>query len=51
MQTLFLVTIFTISNEKPVKIQLQKKDILRGNFQDTEGLKVWLTLVSMAEMY
>lgn len=48
---IFSDNFFTISNERPVKIQLKKKDILRGNFQDAADLKARLMFVSVAETY
>lgn len=48
---IFSDNFFTISNEKPVKIQLEKKDILRGSFQDAADLKARLMFVSVAETY
>lgn len=48
---IFSDNFFTISNERPVKIQLEKKDILRGSFQDAADLKARLMFVSVAETY
>jgi len=48
---IFSDNFFTISNEKPVKIQLKKSDILRGSFADATDLKARLMLVSVAETY
>ncbi|MDE7321596.1 MAG: glycoside hydrolase family 2 protein [Lachnospiraceae bacterium] len=42
---------FTISNEKPVTVRLEKRDILRGDFADAADLKARLVLVSVAETY
>ena len=48
---IFSDNFFTISNERPVKIKLEKSDILRGSFQDAADLKARLTFVSVAQTY
>lgn len=48
---IFSDNFFTISNEKPVKIKLEKSDILRGSFQDAADLKARLMFVSVAQTY
>lgn len=48
---IFSDNFFTISNEKPVSVRLEKGDILRGSFADAADLKARLTVVSVAETY
>ena len=42
---------FTVSNEKPVVVRLDKKDILRGSFADADDLKARLELTTVVDTY
>ena len=48
---IFSDNFFTISNEKPVVIRLDKKDIMRGSFADAEDLKKRLVLTTVADTF
>lgn len=51
VDVIFSDNFFTISNEKPVKIKVEKSDILRGSFQDATDLKARLMITSVAQTY
>lgn len=51
VDVIFNDNFFIISNEKPVKIKVEKSDILRGSFQDATDLKARLMITSVAETY
>ncbi|MDE7476692.1 MAG: glycoside hydrolase family 2 protein [Lachnospiraceae bacterium] len=48
---IFSDNFFTISNDKPVTVRLDKKDIIRGNFADAMDLQKRLGLMSVADTY
>ena len=48
---IFSDNFFTISNEKPVVIRLDKRDIMRGNFVDAADLKTRLVLTTVADTF
>lgn len=48
---IFSDNFFTISNEKPVLIRLDKKDIMRGSFADAQDLKKRLVLTTVADTF
>lgn len=48
---IFSDNFFTISNERPIVIRLDKQDIRQGTFKDAEDLKKRLVLTSVADTY
>lgn len=48
---IFSDNFFTISNERPIVIRLDKQDIRQGAFKDAEDLKKRLVLTSVADTY
>jgi len=48
---IFSDNFFTISNEKPVGIRLDKTDILRGNFADAADLEARLVLMTVVDTF
>ena len=48
---IFSDNFFTISNERPITIRLDKQDIRQGAFKDTEDLKNRLVLTSVADTF
>ena len=48
---IFSDNFFTISNEKPVVIRLDKKDIRNGSFEGAEDLHKKLIVTTVADTY
>lgn len=48
---IFSDNFFTVSNEKPVVVRLDKKDILRGSFAGADDLKTRLVLTTVVDTY
>lgn len=48
---IFSDNFFTISNEKPVVIKLDKKDIMQGSFVNAEDLKKHLIITTVADTF
>ena len=48
---IFSDNFFTFSNEKPVKISLEKQDIMQGSFSDADDLKKRLVITTLADTF
>lgn len=48
---IFSDNFFTVSNDRPVVIRLEKSDILRGSFADAADLKARLVLTTVADTF
>lgn len=48
---IFSDNFFTVSNENPVAVRLDKKDILRGSFADAADLKARLVLTTVVDTF
>ena len=48
---IFSDNFFTISNENPVRVMLEKKDIRNGSFKDAADVKERLVLTTVADTF
>ena len=48
---IFSDNFFTISNERPVVVRLDRKDILRGSFADAADLRARLVLTTVEDTF